>query len=131
MKAYRPAAILFITALLTLTSCLFNKEEAEADTWPLPALEILDIQTDEGEITFDVLVGVSSSGWEFGRPQVKLENRAYEITFRGIRPTGYVLPFMGNLETDITLPVQPGQTYTFSFMTLNEAPIDTTIAIPE
>lgn len=127
----KPTLLFFIAVLLTLTSCLFNKEEAEADTWPLPALEILDIQTDEGEITFDVLVGVSSSGWEFGRPQVKLENRAYEITFRGIRPTVPVLPVMGALETDITLPVQPGKTYTFSFMTLNEAPIDTTIAIPE
>lgn len=58
-----------MVAVFALSSCLFNNSGTDEDlwddgVWPVPTGSIQNIDLHHAKITFDVSVGVPSSGWE-------------------------------------------------------------------
>ena len=129
MRLFKSIAFI-IAAVLALSSCLFDNSGADEQAMPVRALAIQDIELNLNKITFDVSIGVTSSGWQLASPRIELDNREYHIQFMIKRPTEPSLPVMSSLDSSITLDVVPGSTYTFKFLRFNDVPIDTTISIP-
>ncbi len=129
MKTSKSILILTFVSI-TFLSCIFDNSKIDEEIWPVSTGVIQNIELNNEKISFDVIVGVTSSGWKLANPKIDFDAPDYHIQFMGIRPTGPSFPAMSSLETSITLDVVPGNTYTFKFWRHNEAPLDTTIAIP-
>lgn len=121
---------MFLLMLMGISACLFDTSSEKVSSYPVAVTAIQDIFIASNTITFYLDASVPSSGWEITTPEVVQDASTFQITVKGIPPSGPSLPAFHEVQTSVAITVEDDTTYRFRFWGFNDVWVDTTLTIP-
>ena len=123
--------LILLSILFILLSCSIDSSNDLPDPHPANAKIIKSVNFDEDSVNFTVVSSVPQPCYSFASSKIESSNEVVNITIYTQRKTNDPCPDMvSSIESDITVPVESGNTYLFKFWKYNETTLDTTIIIP-
>lgn len=94
-------------------------------------MRVKSVNFDENSVNFKIVSSVPQPCYSFSSSKIESSNEVVNTTIYTQRQTNDPCPDMvSSIESDITVPVESGNTYLFKFWKYNETTLDTTIIIP-